>query len=126
LIHTRPILSVAAPFFVAAALLAGVLASGSTSPEPTRSSAPNASAVAVDNASPSPAATAPASPAPTETVNSVGQFVFSSNGRIVVVAGDGSGRHDLSDGAVDDYFPRWSPDGRHVAFFSQACRPAGD
>lgn len=124
LIRTRPIFIVAGPLFVAGALLAGVLASGTTSPSPSPTPGPQTSAVAIDNASPSPVGTAPASPAPTETVNSTGQFVLSSDGRIVVVSGDGSGRHDLSDGTVDDYFPAWSPDGRYVAFFSQACRPA--
>jgi dipeptidyl aminopeptidase/acylaminoacyl peptidase len=50
-----------------------------------------------------------------------GWLVFSSNGRLNVARGDGSDRRQLTDGAVDDYFPMWSPDGRQIAFVSQAC-----
>jgi hypothetical protein len=90
-------------------------------PDPSRN-AVLPSAVAPTSVPPAvvPTATSDVSEPPSAS-SGRGWLVFSSDGRLIVTRADGAFRRQLTDGAVDDYFPMWSPDGQEIAFISQAC-----
>src|SRR4051812_16652611 len=121
-IRMRPILSVAVPLVVGAAVLGGVLAIGSTTPKPQPSTLRQPSAAAVAPSTQTTPQPTPPSPSPVVASSERGVVVFSTSGRIAVADGDGSNRRELTDGTVTDYAPAWSPDGTKIAFFSQACK----
>ena len=47
-----------------------------------------------------------------------GRIVYSDNGAVLVANGDGSEPVQISDHALGNSYPTWSPDGSHIAFES--------
>ena len=59
--------------------------------------------------------------APLPTVSPDGQliaFVEGTPGDVHVITRDGRTSHRITDHPAEDFFPEWSPDGRHLAFLS--------
>ena len=119
LFRSRPMLAVAGPLLIGAALI-GVITSGSPNVVPPPDRADRSSFAPLPSASA--VVTATVEPSQPPLADHRGLLVFSTNGRLIVEGGDGSDRRLLTDGSVADYFPVWSPDGRQVAFFSQRCK----
>jgi dipeptidyl aminopeptidase/acylaminoacyl peptidase len=120
----RPAWWLVAATLAAIALLAIGLVAGGSRLLSVVTPSPAALSPAPAVASPSPAVVSPApgSPAPVQNGGATnGLIAYSSNGRIFVVAPDGSNPRALTPADEDAYQPRWSPDGEHLAFLRLSC-----
>ncbi len=124
--RVRPLVVFAALALSASVAISGlVVLGGSPGPAPvTVSPAPVTVSPAPATVSPAPATPEHATPAPSPSASGLagnGLIAYSSNGRIFLIRGDGTGRKALPGEGTFEYTPKWSPDGTKIAFLSQYC-----